>query len=109
MSRSGPTTGQALTPAYVGHAPAAHRLVTPSRTAQGLEIIVHNFVRLVCLARNELGEPGAGANVFRRLSGHRDLLGSFALVRASSSDSVRLSRTARNCMACRRSGGFESP
>jgi len=42
--------------------------------------------------------------VFRRLSTHRDLLGSFALVRGSPFDSVRRFQTSRTCMACRRSG-----
>ena len=69
------------------------------------QIIVNNFgSRLARPSRMELREPAKGANVFRRLSTHRDLLGSFALVRGSPFDSVRLSQTSGTCMACRRSG-----
>jgi hypothetical protein len=42
--------------------------------------------------------------VLRRLPTHRDLLGSFALVRGSPFDSVRPCQTSGTCMACRRSG-----
>jgi hypothetical protein len=59
-----------------------------------------------CASRSirELREPGTGANAFSRLPTHRDLLGSFALVRGSRFDSGRLPRTCMSYMACRRSG-----